>query len=320
MPYEYSRAKDRREITTYVFESNGKDIAGGHYSIKRSASNLFSTADLLSGFIFKDTPDPSLISFLLGHFLNWAEGQNVSYARYTPWLPELIAGESTSYASWFEKEVNQLGFKPIKKGRQTYWIDLTLSEEELISRMRSQTKTKIKKGIKSNVQSECYDKPESDKIDVFWRLYEHLGKKKNFKILSESRFKNEVVSMMESGLASLFILSFEGIVINAALSGNFGRAMYFHGALNPEYKNIKNCPSPGHIAQWGIITNMKSRGLKSYDMAYCPGPVPVEGDPNYEIWRFKYGFGGDHISYLPVFGKRMKPIRGWIFEKRRGVI
>ena len=69
MTYEYIKKDDGREISTHIFQLNGEDIAGAHYSFKRSQSSLFSTADILSGFIFKEELNENILSFLLSHFL-----------------------------------------------------------------------------------------------------------------------------------------------------------------------------------------------------------------------------------------------------------
>ena len=59
---------------------------------------------------------------------------------------------------------------------------------------------------------------------------------------------------------------------------------------------------------------MKNNGVGIYDMGFCPGPVPVLNHPAYNIWRFKYGFGGDHVEFLPTYGKVLDQIKGRAFK------
>jgi lipid II:glycine glycyltransferase (peptidoglycan interpeptide bridge formation enzyme) len=63
-----------------------------------------------------------------------------------------------------------------------------------------------------------------------------------------------------------------------------------------------------------MIRALKKMGLKTYDMGFCPGPVPVDDHPAFNIWRFKYRFGGKYVQYMPVYGKKLKPLTGSIFE------
>ncbi|MCD4677608.1 MAG: peptidoglycan bridge formation glycyltransferase FemA/FemB family protein, partial [Desulfobacula sp.] len=85
-------------------------------------------------------------------------------------------------------------------------------------------------------------------------------------------------------------------------------------AMNPEFKKLEGCPPPGSIAQWAMIKAMKAQGMKIYDMGFCPGHVPLKEHPHYQIWRFKYGFGGDHVEFLPTYGIIMQPIKGKVFH------
>ena len=52
MPFEYSKENKTRIIFTFIFEHNGEDIAGAHYSLKHSHYNIIKIADILSGFVF----------------------------------------------------------------------------------------------------------------------------------------------------------------------------------------------------------------------------------------------------------------------------
>lgn len=206
------------------------------------------------------------------------------------------------------------GFENIKSGRHTYWIDLTLSEEELLKKMNSQTRRNISKGIKSGILIEEFNSPNDNLVEIFWSFYNKLGNTKGFETLNKVRFHFEVDSLMKNDLATIFLMRYKGEIINVALVSNFGVATYYHGALNPEYKKLKDCPSPGHLAQWYIIKYLKTKGIKIYDMAFCPGPYPIRTHSHFGIWQFKYGFGGFHIEFIPTYGKPINSITGNIFK------
>jgi lipid II:glycine glycyltransferase (peptidoglycan interpeptide bridge formation enzyme) len=314
MPFEYSKENKTRIIFTFIFEHNGEDIAGAHYSLKHSHYNIIKIADILSGFVFREKPNKEVLSFLTKHFLDWANDHKASYARINPWLPKIKDNVQTSYTSLFMSEMNNFGFTAIEKGRHTYWLDLTSSEDQLMKNMKRQTRYDIRQGAKSDIKIEYYEKPSDELFEIFWKLYSFLGNQKSFATLSKERFRKEVVSMMNSGLAMLFLSRFDGIVINASLASNFGEASYMYGAINQEFKKLKNCPSPGHISQWTMISTMKLRKLKIYDLGFAPGNIPVKDDPRYSIWRYKYGFGGQHVEFLPVYGKIIKPLHGRVFQ------
>ncbi len=63
IPFEYAKMDNGREIETFIFNYNGQDIAGVHYSIKRSLGGFISTANILSGFISREKPKQEFLAF-----------------------------------------------------------------------------------------------------------------------------------------------------------------------------------------------------------------------------------------------------------------
>jgi lipid II:glycine glycyltransferase (peptidoglycan interpeptide bridge formation enzyme) len=313
-PFEYAQELNGREITTFIFEKEGVDIAGVHYSIKGSYNNFITIADILSGFVFREEPNQELLAFLIEHFICWAKKRQASYIRINSWLPKKIAGKETYYHNFFGEEMDSFGFSNILSGRHTYWIDLCLSEDELLKRLKPTTRNKVRKGEKSELLVEKYDYLDERLIELFWSLYGRLGKLKGFHTLNRDRFELEIVSVVNHGLANSFFTWFKGHVVNVTVVGNFGQSNYYYGAMDPGFKDLAECPSPGPYTQWEIIKAMKTKGVEIYDMGFCPGPIPIKEDPRYTIWRYKYDFGGDHVEFMPTFGKVLKPIRGRLFQ------
>jgi len=315
--YEHLKSSLGREVTTFVFHKGEGDLGGAHYSLKRGFGNLVKTADIMSGVVMRGEPNPSLLEYILNHFSNWAQGRKASIARVNPWLPTLVGGKVPEYVNLLVDSMYNNGFTPLKEGSHTYWIDLTLDESQLLKNMRSSTRRNIIRGYKAGIKTEVITTPDQPVIELFWELYSALGKRKGFKMLPEKRFRQEIQTLVESKQAVLFVTSFKEVVINIALASRFGLATYFHGAINPEYHSLEGCPSPGQIAQWEIIKYAKSEGLTLYDLAFCPGAVPEKDHPDINMWRFKYGFGGKHVQYMPVYGKILRPFTGGLFRYLR---
>lgn len=313
IPYVYTKMLVGKSIETFLFESNENIISGAHYAIKSSKANIIKTADILAGYIFKSEPNQELLSNLLDHFNEWSKSKNASYLRYFPWLPKSISNNTLKYYDWFDDLMKSKGFKPIKPGKYTYWIDLTKSEEDLLKQMKRQTRYEIKRAQDSPIVIERFDKPTNELFSTFWNLYHNLGQEKSFRTLEPKQLRQEFYSLMNAGYANLFIAYCNNIAVNVSFASNLGRASYLYGAINPNFKSIAHCPSPGQIAQWEMIKYMKSRGNKIYDMGFCPGAVPVKDHSAYSIWRFKYGFGGVPVEFLPVYGKVLQPLRGRLF-------
>ena len=313
----YSKSKQGREIQTYIFKKGSEDIGGAHYFISKYLLNQLSVADLISGFVFKKEPSKELLEYVVDHFLSWSKDLKASFISLNPWFPSFVGGTETSYYSRFNEVLLPRGFNEVEEGKHTYWLDLSKSEQDLLKNMNRKTRYEVRQGLKSDIRFTLYEKPESRLIDQFWDLYELLGKNKGFIVYPENKFKKEVRLLLETGSAVLFVASFGDTMVNMSLASNFGIASYLHGAINPDFKDLEGCPSPGQVAQWTMITEIKKRGAKLYDLGFCPGPVPVKSHPAYNIWRFKYGFGGEHVQFLPTYGKTLHPLKGWIFKLLR---
>jgi lipid II:glycine glycyltransferase (peptidoglycan interpeptide bridge formation enzyme) len=214
----------------------------------------------------------------------------------------------------YNKLLQDQGFQPLKEGRSTYWIDLTLTEEQMLSKMRRKTRYEVKRGIGSGIRIREVVDPDENVISEFWRYYYKLGKNKNFSMLPEIKFKNELRILLETKFASLFVAEFNDRIINFSMASKRGIASYMYGAINPDTTSMEGCPSPGHLVQWEMIRTMKNYGLKIYDMGFCPAAIPYASHPLFNIWHFKYGFGGMHVKYMPVYGKILNPVRGAVLK------
>lgn len=314
LEFEHARAERGREVCSVLFSRDGNDIAGATYSILRSGWNLFSTADILSGFILTETPGYDLICHIIDHFIEFANEKNVDFLRIRTWLPAIVAGSTTGYQTLLTEVLESRGFRYDGAGRDTYWIDLGRSEEDILAGMKRQTRYDIKQGLKSQISTQEIDYPDDTVADNFWSLYKDIAERKGFNSYTEAKFKSEINTLLTAKLASIFILTYQGKPVNYSVASNFGIASYLHGAIDTAYRDYAGCPPPGPLAQWKMILEMKSKKALFYDMGFCPGPVPVKGHPLFNIWRFKYGFGGEHIKFTDGYYKSLRKVKGGVFR------
>lgn len=317
MSYEYAKKSVNKKIETFIFREGNEDIAGVHYILNSSTLNLLRTADIVSGIIFKVEPEKEFLKFIIQHFIQWAKEKKASYLRYNPWLQKTTSGDKSVYVDLFESVCKYFELNPIISGQHTYWINLLAKEDEILLRMKGKTRYRVRLGLKSNLTVNIVDSLNKNILNDFWLLYNKLGNQKGFDTLPESRFKKELGSLLKQRLGAIFITEYEGVPVNYTFLSTFGKAAYMYGAINPDYKKLKGCPSPGQISQWEMMKYAKKKGLETYDLNFCPGPVPQEEHPKFNVWTFKYGFGGVHVEYMPTYGKILKPIRGKLFQKLR---
>ncbi len=313
---EIKNSKYRR-VETFIFLYNDCSVAGCHYVIKHSKLKFVSISEIKEGIIFTQKPTSELILFIIEHFNKWSLEQKADIIEINSWIPKTINNEITDEFKIFDECLITKGFAEIQPGKDTYWLNLELSEEDLIKKMNSGTKRNIKKGIKSEISIKKYNCFNQEMVKEFWLLYKQHFINKKLQYESETTFVDRVKILLEDQNALLIVLKFQETIVNISLVGFAGMSMYYHGAMNDDYTILDNCPSPGHLAQWIMITEMKKRGFKLYDMAFCPGAEPFSEHPNYGIWRFKHGFGGKHVKYSSKYSKVVSPLKNSIVNLLR---
>ncbi len=178
--------------------------------------------------------------------------------------------------------INELNLK-IKKAphdmqpRQTFVIDISKSEEDLLAGMKSKTRYNIrlsqKKGIKIfNFQCSIFNEFSNSNDSIL-----NNGKKKDFyineliRLIKITSKRQGIVShsdeyyrkMMALPCVSLYVAEYEGKVVAAAIVSFFeDAAIYLHGASDDDYKNVM-APFALH---WQVIKDAKEKGCKRYDM------------------------------------------------------
>jgi len=205
------------DVISYLYEENQKDVAGVHFLTRSYLKKTFKIASINSGFIFLGEPAKVLFDKLLTHFLEWAESRNAVFLRINPRVPQLINGNEIPYSKMIHNLLVSNGFRPLKNEDYTYWIDLHLSEDELLKRMKKQTRYEVRKGLKSKIEVERYDSFNQEIFLKFWELYSTLGKMKEFSTMSRQEFYLLIKSLLDFELASLFVLIYEQKIINISL-------------------------------------------------------------------------------------------------------
>ena len=317
IPYQHLQCGLRQEVATFLFEDNNETVAGVHYVLKESAGRFLTTADLQSGIMFTNNLKTENLISIVDHFSAWAKSKGASYMRITPWIPSLIGSERVVISEELNNALGKRGFSEIEAPRSTYWIDLEKGEDELLGAMRGKTRYDIKNAYKKGLRVNTVVTPDTVLIEKFWALYRQLGQSKGFRILTEGKFKNMVKTLLTNKLATLFVTKYNSEDVNLSLASSTGISSYLFGAIDPGFKNFEECPPPGNFAQWEMMRSMKAKGLKIYDLGFSPGDIPEKEHPQYEIWRFKYGFGGTYVMFLPVYGKVIRGIRGRLFRYLR---
>ena len=183
------------------------------------------------------------------------------------------------------------------------FLDLSKSEDELLSGMKNKWRYNVRYGAKHGVEVRAITADSSDfekDLDSFYSLYETtaardgigLHPKSYYKDLLERGAKSEKSeNQTEKTKITLYIASHEGEDLAAIITlFNSDEAIYLYGCSGNNKRNLM----PAYLVQWTAIKDAKTFGSKIYDFYGMP-PTDDENHPMHGLYLFKTGFGGAHI-------------------------
>jgi len=178
----------------------------------------------------------------------------------------------------------------------TLVIDLLLSEEEILKKMKPKGRYNIKIAKKHKVN--IYKSLKIDDINIFWDLHKELEGRSNYRGYSKEHYINLFRALVKEKRGALFIGEYESTPICAIIIAYSDKtAIYLHGASS---RNFKKVMAP-YLAQWVAMVDAKINGYIFYDF-WGIAPTKCHDDhPWKQITDFKLRFGGEIISYLGAF-------------------
>lgn len=175
---------------------------------------------------------------------------------------------------------------------ETWVLDLSLGEEELLKNMAKRTRYSIKRAQREGVIIEKSNNIQD--IDKFYKIYQQTTKRKNFASYPIDYLKKEFETFSVDNGAVLFFAIAKGEIVSSAIIIFWQDiAIYHHGASLKKYSNL--CAS--ELLQWEVIKEAKKRGIKYYNF-WGIAPENQKNHPWQGFTFFKKGFGGFEEKYL----------------------
>ncbi|HQL34917.1 MAG TPA: peptidoglycan bridge formation glycyltransferase FemA/FemB family protein [bacterium] len=170
---------------------------------------------------------------------------------------------------------------------KSLFLDLSYSEEELLSQMHPKTRYNIRLAEKKGV--EIVSGQSEDLVD-FWQLLQTTTARAGFRGHSLAHYRH----LLEKGggAIELYFARLEGKILAAGLFSFYGgRAVYLHGA---SANNDRQYMAP-YLLQWRMIQRAKAKHCRYYDFY----GIDEKRWPG--VTRFKRGFGGEERVYPGSF-------------------
>lgn len=207
-------------------------------------------------------------------------------------------------------------------------IDLTRTEDEILSTMKSKWRYNIRLASRKGVTVTRTDGADADcaaHLDDFYALYQTTALRDGIAIHAKSYYADllqkssaALASGIDAPHLSLYTAMHDGEALAAIITlFSKSEAIYLYGCSGNRKRNLM----PAYLLQWTAFCDAKKYGSPVYDMYGMP-PAADEKHPMYGLYLFKTGFGGKNIHRLGTFDvsvSRFYPVYA-VAEKLRAFI
>jgi serine/alanine adding enzyme len=262
--------------------------------------------------------DPEANRALLAALDRLARRSRAVFLRVEPNILEAAPG-----AGALQNALQAAGFQPAAplQPRSTLHLDLAPTSDALLAAMSKGHRADIRRAARSGVSVRVG--VSAADLDAFYAIMEQTGARAQFGIHSRDYYQMAWEHVRGDDRALLLLAEREGATLAASLILAWaGAALYLYGGSNEE--GLKS--GANHALQWQAIQWARDRGCRIYDFWGVPDQFgqaaaledegaraqleeAAKADPLYGVFRFKKGFGGQVVRYLPAYDRvYLRPI------------
>lgn len=231
----------------------------------------------------------SSLEMLLARLREIAKEEKASFIRVAP-----IFKRTEEYRKAFK----DLGFRkaPIHMHPEITWeIDISPSEQELLTGTRKTTRYLIKQAEK-NPEIEIFKSNYIKDLERFSQLLKKTAQRHHFIPFSVDYLKNQFSCFDSDNQILIYLAKYKGEIISGAIMVYWqGIGFYHHGASLSKYNSNKVPAS--YLLQWEAMKEAKSRNCTKYNF-WGIAPEGKKNHPWSGLTLFKKGFGGYKKEYL----------------------
>lgn len=229
-------------------------------------------------------------------------------------LDQSVAPASASAEIDGRQSLRAFGFRESPQSiqpRRTLVVDLTGSEELILSRMKQKTRYNIRLAGKHGVLAHT-----TSDVSAFYRLMQTTGNRDAFGVHSQAYYQRAYDLFHPAGQCELFLAEYESEPLAGLMVFLRGsRAWYFYGASSDERRELM----PAYLLQWEAMRWAKAQGCTQYDLWGIPDLDEEQLEANFAtqsgglwgVYRFKRGFGGQLVRTEATWDRVYHP---WLYR------
>ena len=255
----------------------------------------------------------------LDNLIRLAGENNIGWIRVEPTSEDALNFIRENLPKNTKLEKSSVDMQP----GETFVLDISRSEEEILAGMKQKTRYNIrlaeKRGVKVSVNSD-----QGSVINRFLELIKITSRRDKIKAHPENYYR-KMFETIPPEILKLYVAEFEGKIIAANLVLFFGKtATYMHGASGDVHRDVM---AP-YILQWQQICDAKKAGCEQYDLGGINTQYTIH-NTRYKKWagitKFKTGFAPDvdPICFPGCYDIVLNPFKYnlyWILQKIKRIL
>lgn len=185
--------------------------------------------------------------------------------------------------------------------RNTVIVDLTLSEEEMLARMKQKARYNVRLADRQGAKVRIGNMAD---FGLLYRMYAETSARSDFVIRGEEYYQKLWRAFYDAGMLDPLIAEVEGEPVGGVMLFRFGgRAWYLHGMSREAHRE----KMPNYLLQWEAMRRAKEMGCTVYDLWGAP-EIFDESDSMWRVFRFKQGLGGTVLRTLGAYDYPVRPV------------
>ncbi len=212
-------------------------------------------------------------------------------------------------------------FQPVDplQPRSSIHLDLSPEPDQLLANMSKGHRADVRRAAREGVQVRQGDS-DAD-VDAFYAIMQSTSARAEFGIHSRDYYQQAWRLFQADDRAVLLLAEQNGVAVATAMMFADGKnGLYLYSGSTPE--GLKS--GAQHAIQWQAVQWARAHGCSVYDFWGIPDQfgqtvsvadetermrleTEAKSDPLYGVYRFKKGFGGAVVRYLPAYDRVYVP-------------